>query len=196
MTNNTLSHFKESIHHALKAKEEGGKFRVSEQGNKSSIKDIYFNKGNSDFLIIRQDDTACKAIENLFEGKNKMDSCDFIVLLCKNKKLHIFFCEIKSSISKENCQKALKQMRSSQIFLEYLYKNYKEHFNSDFEMSVEEGEYVYVYPYPSKINSALKQRLKTKDKTVISRQTLHLKQVKPDTKGNVQNLDIYDFFDL
>lgn len=186
MTNKALSHFKESIHHALKAKEEGGKFRVSEQGNKSSIKDIYFNKGNSDFLIIRQDDTACKAIENLFERKNKVDSCDFIVLLCKNKKLHIFFCEIKSSISEENCQKALKQMRSSQIFLEYLYKNYKEHFNSDFEMSVEEGEYIYIYPAsnpqkkPTCTNSALRR----------------LKYKKIETANADVNADIYDFFDL
>ena len=185
MTNKALSHFKESIHHTLKAKEVSGQFCVSEQEYTSIIKNIYFNKGNRNFLIIRQD-ANCMAIKNLFEDKKILDSCDFIVLLCK-KKLHIFFCEIKSSMSKENCQKAFKQMRSSKIFLEYLYQNYKEHFNSDFEMSVEEGEYVYIYP------ASNSQKTPTYAKDDALKQ---LKYKKVAVANGDVNADIYNFFNL
>lgn len=78
MTNRSLSNFKDSIHHSLKAKEKNGCLCVSEQEETSVIGDIYFNKGNNDdILIIQQDITKCRAIENLFEKKTRVDSYDF-----------------------------------------------------------------------------------------------------------------------
>ncbi len=68
-----------------------------------------FNKGNTDDILIIQQDIKhknCQPIGKLFENKARVDSCDFIVLICKNKDSHIFFCEIKSS----NSQKIVKKL--------------------------------------------------------------------------------------
>lgn len=187
MTNKGLSNFRNIIHHSLKAKEKNGCLCVSEQEESSSIKEIYFSKGNADdVLIIQQDIKNCRPIENLFEGKARVNSCDFIVLICKNKGLHIFFCEIKSSNNKENCKKALKQINSSKIFFEYLYKNYLEHFETkDFEISVENSENIYIYPASNS----------QKNPTFApSKNRLIFKKIKIDSNGNTTENDIYHFF--
>lgn len=187
MTNKSLSDFRNAIHYSLKAKEKNGCLCVSEQEKSSLIKEIYFSKGNiDDILIIQQDINNCRPIENLFEEKSRVNSCDFIVLICKNKGLHIFFCEIKSSNSQKNHEKALKQINSSKIFFEYLYKNYLEHFEpKDFEISVENGENIYIYPASNSQKNLTfgsgKNRLKFKTVKIIS-------------DGNTKEYDIYDFF--
>lgn len=187
MTNKSLSNFRSAIHHSLKAKEKNGCLCVSEQEESSSIKEIYFSKGNvDDVLIIQQDIKHCRPIENLFEEQARVNSCDFIVLICKNRGLHIFFCEIKSSNSQKNHEKALKQINSSKIFFEYLYKNYLEHFESkDFEISVENGENIYIYPASNSQKNptfgSIKNRLK-------------FKKIKIDSNGNAIENDIYHFF--
>ncbi|MCH5323169.1 MAG: hypothetical protein J1E31_06340 [Helicobacter sp.] len=189
MTNKILSDFKKSIHHSLKAKEEKGYLCVSEQeSKKSTIKNIYFGKGNTDdILIIRQNIEDCRPIENLFEGKTRIKSCDFIVFICKNRDLHIFFCEIKSSISKENCEKALRQIRGSKIFLEYLCQNYKEYFDKDFEISLESAKNIYIYPASNP----------QKKPTFASKKNgLNFEKVKVDSNGNTIQNDIYNFFRL
>lgn len=62
-----------------------------------------FWRGNKDdILIIRQDAKNCKATKNLFKNAAIIKSCDFIVLICKKCDLRIFFCEIKSSKTKES----------------------------------------------------------------------------------------------
>ncbi|EAL3917084.1 hypothetical protein ABV837_000105 [Campylobacter upsaliensis] len=187
MTNKSLSNFKDSIHHSLKTKEKNGCLCVREQEESSKIGDIYFNKGNNDdILIIQQDITKCRAIENLFEEKTRVDSCDFIVLICKNKNLHIFFCEIKSSNSQKNCEKALEQIDCSKIFFEYLYKNYKHHFKiDDFDISLENAKNIYIYP----------ASISSKGKTFgSSKNVLKMKPIKINSGKNMIKNDIYHFF--
>ncbi len=189
MTNRSLSNFKDSIHHSLKAKEKNGCLCVSEQEETSVIGDIYFNKGNNDdILIIQQDITKCRAIENLFEKKTRVDSCDFIILICKNKNLHIFFCEIKSSSSQKNREKALKQINSSKIFLEYLYKNYKQHFKADdFDISLENAKNIYICP----------ASISSKGKTSGSnKNVLEMKSIKIDSNGNASIDNVYSFLGI
>ncbi|MBS4274999.1 hypothetical protein [Campylobacter vulpis] len=188
MTNKSLSNFKNSIHHSLKAKEKNGCLCVSEQEESSVIGDIYFNKGNNDdILIIQQDITKCRAIENLFEKKSRVDSCDFIILICKNRNLHIFFCEIKSSNSQKNREKALDQINSSKIFLEYLYKNYKQHFKADdFDISLENAKNIYIYP----------ASISSKSKTSCSGNSLESKPIKIDSSGNANIDNVYGFLGI
>ncbi|RDU59692.1 hypothetical protein [Helicobacter sp. MIT 14-3879] len=115
-----------------------------------------------------------------------MNSCDFIVLICKNKGLYIFFCEMKSSNNKENREKVLKQINSSKIFFEYLYKNYLEHFKpKDFEISVENGEYIYIYP------ASTSQKNPT---SASGRNRLKFKKIEINSNGNAAENDIYHFF--
>ncbi len=186
MTNKSLSNFKKSIHHSLKAKEKNGRLCVSEQEESSVIRDIYFNKGNNDDILIIQQDIKhnnCGAIEKLFEKKSRVDSCDFIVLICKNKNLHIFFCEIKSSNSPEYHKKALDQINSSKIFLEYLYKNYKQHFKADdFDISLENAKNIYIYP----------ASISSKGKT----NGLKHKRIEIDSNGNASIDNVYSFFEI
>ena len=188
MTNKSLANFRNSIHHILKAKEKNGCLCVSEQDESSVIKDISFNKGNADDILIIQQDIKhnnCRPIENLFEKKTRVDSCDFIVLICKNGNLRIFFCEIKSSNNEENRKKALKQINSSKIFFEYLYKNYLEHFNSNnFEISIEKSKNIYIYPASNS----------PKKLTFGSKSELEFKKVEIDSSGNIHIDNIYKFF--
>ncbi|MCX2683443.1 hypothetical protein OQH60_06195 [Campylobacter sp. MIT 21-1685] len=150
MTIKDLKNFRNAIHRDLKISPQNEKsscFIVREEKKESAIQRIEFTfKNQDDVLIIRQEAEKCSAIKNLFETKPNLDSCDFIVLLCKNRNIKICFCEIKSSKSKENQEKALKQINSSKIFLEYLCKCYKEHFDSAFEFSSEMTENIYIYP--------------------------------------------------
>lgn len=191
MTNKSLANFRDSIHHSLRAKNKNGCLCVSEQEESSVIKDIYFNKGNADDILIIQQDIKhnnCRPIENLFEKKARVDSCDFIVLICKNKGLHIFFCEIKSSNSQENHEKALKQINGSKIFFEYLYKNYLQHFEpKDFEISLENVKNIYIYPASNS----------QKNTTFASgKGNLKFKKVEMDLSGNVCIDDTYNFFGI
>ncbi|TLE14181.1 hypothetical protein LS72_009075 [Helicobacter apodemus] len=150
-----------------------------------------FNKGNTDDILIIQQDIKhknCRPIEKLFENKARVDSCDFIVLICKNKDSHIFFCEIKSSNSQKNREKALKQINSSKIFFEYLYKNYLEHFNpKDFEISVENSKNIYIYP------ASISQKNSTfgSDKNYLEFRT-----IKMDLNGNTYIDNICKFFKI
>lgn len=185
MTNKILSNFKNSIHHSLKAKEVNGYLCVNEQEESSKVKSICFGKGNNDdILIIQQDVHNCRSIENLFENKSRVDSCDFIVFICKNTILHIFFCEIKSSNSKNNCNKALTQIASSKIFLEYLYKNYREHFDGSFEIILENAKSIYIYP----ASNSQKNSTFASEKGVLKLKPIEM------IEGNAVESDIYKFF--
>ncbi|ARJ57386.1 hypothetical protein [Campylobacter cuniculorum] len=187
MTNKKLSAFKISIHHSLKAKEKNGHLCISEKEESSIIKNISFKKGNNDDVLIIHQDANCPAIQNLFEKKAKLESCDFIVLICKNQNLHIFFCEMKSSISEKNCKKALEQINSSKIFLEYLYKNYRQYFDESFEISLDYAKYFCIYP------ASNPQKTLT---FASSQNVLKFKTIKMDLKGNALVNDIYKFFSI
>ena len=108
MSNRDLKDFKECLHSSLKVVQKGEYFCVKEQENTSKIKEIKFKfTQKDDVLIIQQDIQNCNPIENLFgNDKDRIESCDFIVLLTKSKELKIFFCEIKSNISEESIEKA------------------------------------------------------------------------------------------
>ncbi|XAK34133.1 hypothetical protein AAID95_08285 [Campylobacter coli] len=150
MTNNELQNFKNCLHNNLKAIQKGIYFVVKEQEEKSIIKEIDFGfKNKDDVLIIQQDINNCLPITNLFgNDKDRIESCDFIVLLIKNKELKIFFCEIKSSNSEDNREKAKRQIKSSKIFFEYLYKSYLHKYNKnvDFNTAIENAKSLILYP--------------------------------------------------
>ncbi|WP_394950683.1 hypothetical protein [uncultured Helicobacter sp.] len=159
MTNKELQNFKNCLHGSLKAIQKGIYFVVKEQEEKSTIKEIDFGfKNKDDVLIIQQDINNCLPITNLFgNDKDRIKSCDFIVLLIKNKELKIFFCEIKSSNSEDNREKAKQQIKSSKIFFEYLYKSYLHKYNKnvDFNMAIENAKRLILYPAPMSQKSSV-----------------------------------------
>ncbi|MBR7118183.1 MAG: hypothetical protein IKC84_02270 [Helicobacteraceae bacterium] len=150
MVNKELKDFKNCLHSSLKAIQKERYFVVKEQEKESVIQEINFKfDQKDDVLIIQQDVKNCPSITNLFgNNKDKIESCDFIVLLIKNKELKIFFCEIKSSNSEDNKEKAKRQIKSSKIFFEYLYKSYvhKYNKNDDFSMAIENAKSLILYP--------------------------------------------------
>lgn len=150
MVNKELKDFKNCLHGSLKAIQKGIYFVVKEQEESSIIKEIDFGfKNKDDAPIIQQDINNCLPITNLFgNNEDKIESCDFIVLLIKNKELKIFFCEIKSSNTEATRKKAKQQIKSSKIFFEYLYKSYLHKYdkNDDFSMAIENAKSLILYP--------------------------------------------------
>lgn len=136
MTCAILKDFGEKIHRDLCATRRGKGFVVKESDLRSEIKEIeiLFSK-NDIVVVIQQRDNACEAIQKLFE-KRIPQSCDFIVLFCKKADLYIYFCEIKSLDTLENRSKTMKQIEGSQIFLDFLFKNYNHCFDNK-ELSLE-----------------------------------------------------------
>lgn len=117
MTNSSLKDFKKALHHHLLPKNNGKNIQVKEMEKTSTIKSIdFYFQNQDDVLIIQQDPKKCEAIKNLFHEKELLESCDFIVLICKKSKMNIFFCEIKSSLSDQTQEKAMSQIESSKIF--------------------------------------------------------------------------------
>lgn len=150
MTNSELKDFKNCLHSSLKAMQKNTYFVVKEQEEESVIQEITFKfDQKDDILIIQQDIKNCPPITNLF-GDNgyRIESCDFIVLLTKNKDFKIFFCEIKSSNTRETREKAKRQIKSSKIFFEYLYKSYLHKYskNIDFNTAIENAKSLILYP--------------------------------------------------
>ncbi|MCI7485768.1 MAG: hypothetical protein MSA68_07525 [Helicobacter sp.] len=150
MVNKELKDFKNCLHSSLKAIQKGIDFVVKEQEEKSEIQKINFKfDQKDDVLIIQQDVKNCPSITNLFgNNEDKIESCDFIVLLIKNKELKIFFCEIKSRNTEATRKKAKQQIKSSKIFFEYLYKSYlhKYNKNDDFSMAIENTKSLILCP--------------------------------------------------
>lgn len=159
MTNKELQNFKNCLHSSLKAIQKGIYFVVKEQEERSVIQEINFKfDQKDDVLIIQQDINNCLPITNLFgNDKDRIESCDFIVLLIKNKELKIFFCEIKSSNSEDNREKAKRQIKSSKIFFEYLYKSYLHKYdkNVDFSIAIENAKSLILYPAPMSQKSSV-----------------------------------------
>lgn len=152
MTSNELQNFKNCLNNNLKAIQNGKSFVVKEQEERSVIQEINFQfDQRDDALIIQQDIRNCPSITNLFGNDgDRIESCDFIVLLIKNKELKIFFCEIKSINNKENREKAKRQIESSKIFFKYLYKSYLHKYNKnvDFSTAIENAKSLILYPAP------------------------------------------------
>ncbi|MBZ7937036.1 hypothetical protein ACD575_04955 [Campylobacter sp. LH-2024] len=143
MTNKQLKEFRDAIKDDLKIKPNGNCFIVKEEKEKSQIKKIEFTlKNQDDFLILRQIEN--KHTLSLLNSFSTNESCDFIVFRVHNNKLIIYYSEIKSSFSKENKGKALKQIKSSRLFIKYLLSCYLEYRNEKIE--IEKEFFLYVYP--------------------------------------------------
>ena len=99
MRNRDLKDFKECLHSSLKVVQKGEYFCVKEQENTSKIKEIKFKfTQKDDVLIIQQDIQNCNPIENLFgNDKDRIESCDFIVLLTKSSSGNKF-CKSRLSL--------------------------------------------------------------------------------------------------
>lgn len=186
MTNKALQDFYKEIHGDLKPIKNGHCFTIKEQESKSTVKEIAFNfKHSQDVILLQQKAGNCLAIKNLFQEKTNLDSCDFIVLICKNREIKIFFCEIKSSINKENCNKAMKQINSSKIFFRYLHDNYLEHFGiKNFDIFLENAENIYIYP----------ASISQKKLTSASQNRLQFKTISIDSGGKATIVNAYEFF--
>ncbi len=188
MRNRDLKDFKECLHSSLKVVQKGEYFCVKEQENTSKIKEIKFKfTQKDDVLIIQQDIQNCNPIENLFgNDKDRIESCDFIVLLTKSKELKIFFCEIKSNISEESIEKAKRQIKSSKIFFEYLYKSYLHKYDKDidFNQAVENAKHVLFYP----------AGMLQKSSTSSTNSNLIQHKIELDDNGICNIDDGYDFF--
>lgn len=197
MTNSLLKEFKKALHCDLLPEENGKNIRIREMGTKSVIKgiDLCF-QNRDDVVVIQQDPKKCKAIHNLFNLKEILESCDFIVLICKNSQLEIFFCEIKSSLSDEIQEKAMEQIESSKIFLEYLFKNYRYCFHKNIEISIDLAKNILIYP------SAISQKKKTyaglenNKESIIKGKKLNLRPIYCDEKGRFYISNGYDFLHL
>lgn len=189
MTNKELQNFKNCLHGSLKAIQKGIYFVVKEQEEKSTIKEIDFGfKNKDDVLIIQQDINNCLPITNLFgNDKDRIKSCDFIVLLIKNKELKIFFCEIKSSNSRKNREKAKRQIESSKIFFEYLYKSYLHKYdkNINFNMAIENAKSLILYP----VSAAQKSSVASTSSDLI------WCKMELDDEGVCYIADGYEFFE-
>lgn len=143
MTNKHLKKFRDVIKDDLKIKPRGNCFAVKEEKEKSQIKKIEFTlKNQDDFLILRQDENNHTL--NLLNNFSTNESCDFIVFRIFNNELIIYYSEIKSSYSKENKEKALKQIKSSRLFIKYLLSCYLEYCGEN--ITIEKEIFLYIYP--------------------------------------------------
>lgn len=144
MTSSELKKFKNSLHDCLKPTIIKSTFIIKEQDIQSSIKELRLTfKNKDDVCVIVQDPKNCPSITNIFSQKQTLNSCDFIVFLLKNT-AKIYFCEIKSSLSKENYEKAIAQIKNSEVFFKYILESYC--LNFDTKMEIEEVEYWLIYP--------------------------------------------------
>ena len=162
MTNSDLKRLRDTIIAHLKPKLKGKNFIIKENDSRSTIKEINLCFQNrDDVLVIQQDIETCKVIDNLFEGK-RLESCDFIVLICKKTNLYVYFCEIKSSNTNNNRIKAMRQIQSSIYFLDFVFKNYNHCKETEiFGLGNCEIKKIMIYPatMSQKNNTALKGQL-------------------------------------
>ncbi|MBP3208248.1 MAG: hypothetical protein J6M21_08355 [Campylobacter sp.] len=185
MTNSKLCEFYDSLHSTLKIDNNNNLFIIKEQGNKSSIKELHFTFENrQDVVIIQQKSGNCPALTNIFNGITNLKSCDFIVLIKDRNEIKSYFCEIKSSITKEQKDNAIKQIESSKIFFEYLQQNYRLYFETqDFNIDIEKAKSVFIYP-----------KLSNSQKRHTYGDRLQYIPVKVNNNGISDTLNGYDLF--
>lgn len=188
MTNSDLRKLRDAIIVHLKPKLKGKSFIIKENDSRSAIKEINLCFQNrDDVLVIQQDIETCKVIDNLFEGK-RLESCDFIVLICKKTNLYVYFCEIKSSNTEDNRIKAMRQIQSSIYFLDFVFKNYNHCKKSEiFDLDNCEVKKIMIY------YSAISQKNSTTPTS--ENKKLQLVPIKCDENGICEIGDAYSFFD-
>ena len=186
MTNKNLKDFVENICDELKIKPCGNSFKITEEKKESFIKTINFTFKNKDDVVILRQKEQTHTIK-FFKGDSlSTDShCDFIVFLNLRDGLRIYFCEVKSSI--KHIDKAVLQLKSSKLFLEYLLNCYRDYFNIDcftkFNLDDISKKY-YIYP---KINISSK-------KPVRYCSDILMEAVSADKDGIVDIPNGYSFF--
>lgn len=135
MTNKILKDLRNSIDSDLRILPSRTLFSIIEDRRESLIKRINFKFTNQDdILIIRQRENIHTI--KFFEDKNFATNkhCDFIVLIVVSNELKIYFCEIKSSDKK--IDEANMQIKSSKLFLKYLFNCYGEYFNNEYLVTI------------------------------------------------------------
>ena len=148
MTNKILKNLRNSIDSDLRILPSRTLFSIIEDRRESLIKRINFKFTNQDdILIIRQKENIHTI--KFFEDKNFATNkhCDFIVLIVVSNELKIYFCEIKSSDKK--IDEANMQIKSSKLFLKYLFSCYGEYFNNEYFVTINIdniSKKYYIYP--------------------------------------------------
>lgn len=192
MTNKALQDFNKKIHPHLKPSKNGSVIIICEQEEKSVVKKICFHFKNYDDVVMIQQKRSgkkeCLGIKNLLQHKPTLESCDFIALICKNKVLKIYFCEIKSINSKEHREKAIKQIKNSRIFFEYLVKSYKECCEIE-NCEIDKGESYNLYIYPSTVSSKMPTHFSKEN-------NLKFKKIHINDEGIANIENAYNFFDI
>ncbi|WP_279177062.1 hypothetical protein [Campylobacter insulaenigrae] len=163
MTNKHLKNFRNAIKDDFKIKPKGNCFVVKEEKEESQIKKIEFTlKNQDDFLILKQIEN--KHTLNLLNSFPTNKSCDFIVFRIFNNELIIYYSEIKSSYSEENKEEALRQIKSSKLFIDYLLSCYLEYHKES--IITKKEFFLYIYPkmgVSNKRNFYKKTNLRFKD---------------------------------
>lgn len=163
MTNKYLKIFRNAIKDDLKIKPKGNCFVVKEEKEESQIKKIEFTlKNQDDFLILRQIEN--KHTLNLLSNFPTNKSCDFIVFRILNNELIVYYSEIKSSYSEKNKEDALRQIKSSKLFIDYLLSCYLEYYKEN--ITIKKEFFLYIYPkmgISNKRNFYKKTNLRFKD---------------------------------
>lgn len=177
MTNKQLIDFENRLSKELKVKKNNNTYIINEAKQTSQIRKISIEKGNNELCIIKQIENECNSVKGFF--CDNLKSCDFIAIKITKQLPKIFFCEIKSSKSDENIEQALKQVKTSKIFFEFLIKSYAFHYNENFHMDLNEVKNIYIYPYRSapKRSKTQKEKLSNKDFDFI--------EVEADNNGNI-----------
>lgn len=187
MTNKNLKDFWEAICDDLKIKPHGNWFKITEEKKESPIKEINFTfKNKDDVLILRQKEKTHTIKFFKGDGVSTDSHCDFIVFLNLKDSLRICFCEIKPSI--EYMDKAVLQLKSSKLFLEYLLNCYKNYFyiNCFTELDLDGiSRKYYIYP---KINISAKRQ-------ICHRSEILLKEIEIDKNGTAHIANGYSFFE-
>ena len=187
MTNKILKDLRNSIDSDLRILPSRILFSIFEDKKESFIKRINFKFTNQDnILIIRQKENIHTI--KFFEDKNFATNkhCDFIVLIAVSNELKIYFCEIKSSDKK--IDEANMQIKSSKLFLKYLFNCYGEYFNNEHFVTINIdniSKKYYIYP---KINISSKKRV------CVGFLDMLPKQIKIDSNGATNTIDGYQFF--
>ncbi|TLD83998.1 hypothetical protein LS70_004105 [Helicobacter sp. MIT 11-5569] len=185
MTNKALKDFYNSLHKDLRVSNNKGCFAIKEKDG-SAIRTIHLTfKNKDDAIIIRQIENQ-HTIEML-QGYSTNCSCDFIVLLNSSRGLEIYFCEIKSSYQKKYLDEAIKQIESSQLFLQYLLDCYSYYYkNDDFKnIDISKSKKYYIYPFSS---------MSQKRSTSASQNRLEFKAIVIDSYGTATIANAYNFF--
>lgn len=121
LTHKIIKNISKKIHTDIKVKPNGECFKIIENGEESAIKAIHILHHQKENILV----LSHKDIHKIQQNPNRK-SCDFIIFECDAKvdnKIIVCLCEVKSSDCEQNIQKALEQIKDSEIFSIYFIEN-------------------------------------------------------------------------